>query len=104
MRAGRSGGSAVCGDSLADLAISLMFSCLECDLWLVNSIVRFWGIIAGKVGWAYLRDLWFILLGLAALLEFGARQGESPGPGRPPANALQTAGWSADSLRDQVRS
>ena len=48
-----------------------IFSSMECALWTVASIVRFWGIIIGRDGRVLLRDLRFVLLGLEVEREFG---------------------------------
>lgn len=50
---GRRGVPSASGDCLAVATIFRRFSSMEFALWLVTSIVRFWGIIACKVGWAF---------------------------------------------------
>jgi hypothetical protein len=59
-------------DSLAARTIFRMFSSMGCNLRTITSIVRFWGIITGKVGPILLRCKWFGLFGLAVVLELGA--------------------------------
>ena len=61
------GRSAASGEPLAALTGLQMFSSIEFALWAASSIVRFWWIIARRVGRTPFRDWWFVLLGLAVV-------------------------------------
>ena len=67
--------SAAASDSLASSTIFRILSSMQFAPWLVSSIVRFWGIIAGRVGRVLLRELRFVLLGLGMVREFGGLTG-----------------------------
>lgn len=62
--------SAAASDSLASSTIFRILSSIQFAPWLVSSIVRFWGIIAGRVRRVLLRELRFVLLGLGMVREF----------------------------------
>jgi len=68
-RFGASRRSAACGESLVAVSIFRVISAMEFALRTASSIVRFRRIIIGRAGWTFLRDLWFVLLGLAVVLE-----------------------------------
>ena len=58
-------------ESLAAVAIFRVFSAMECTLWLINSIVRFWGIIIGRVG-----QFFWPCLGIVGLCEGSGARGQ----------------------------